>query len=304
MTDEEKQIDNTQDPMTEASEVPIEIANDAPMSEGSLEVEQDFDPQLSEDAFEKAEPSEEPDSSHDSSVEGADREADRPSQSDYQTVIATMTDQMESIKAQLEERTTQYMRIAADFDNFRKRTQKEKEDLEVQLKCATISELLPVIDNFERARSQLKPQTDPEMNIHKSYQSVYKQLVDCLKRRFYPRFIPAGTDIRKPLDLRIAYSLVINLEDFNVILFSLGVLVDTDNDIFAAINARLFTRRRLFDTQLRHARFNGLGHAALPFDLLDQRPGAISQVLGERFHHIGTTPGINDAGDAGLFLDD
>ena len=193
MIDEEKQIDNTQDPMIEASEVPIEeIANDTPMSEGSLEGEQDFDPQLSADVEDEAEPSDGSDLSD--ATEGIDAEAEPPSQPDYQTVIATLSEQMESIKSQLEERTTQYMRIAADFDNFRKRTQKEKEDLEVQLKCATIGELLPVIDNFERARSQLKPQTDPEMNIHKSYQSVYKQLVDCLKRIGVAPMRPEGKE--------------------------------------------------------------------------------------------------------------
>ena len=63
-----------------------------------------------------------------------------------------------------------------------KRTSKEREDQQVQVKRNTITELLPVIDNFERARSQIKPQTEAEMTIHKSYQSVYKQLVDCLKR--------------------------------------------------------------------------------------------------------------------------
>jgi molecular chaperone GrpE len=43
-------------------------------------------------------------------------------------------------------------------------------------------ELLSVVDNFERARTQIKPQNDGEMGIHKSYQGVYKQLVDSLKR--------------------------------------------------------------------------------------------------------------------------
>lgn len=103
------------------------------------------------------------------------------SESSDAAVIA-LTGQVESLKAQLEDRTSQYMRIAADFDNFRKRTQKEKEDLEQQIKCSTIVDLLPVVDNFERARSHIKPQTDSEMNIHKSYQSVYKQLVESLKR--------------------------------------------------------------------------------------------------------------------------
>lgn len=96
--------------------------------------------------------------------------------------IATLESQLKDLKAQLDDRTTQYMRIAADFDNYRKRISKEREDQEFQAKRSTLTELLPVIDNFERARAQIKPQTEAEMTIHKSYQSVYKQLVDCLKR--------------------------------------------------------------------------------------------------------------------------
>lgn len=87
-----------------------------------------------------------------------------------------------SLRAQLDDRTTQFMRIAADFDNFRKRTQKEREELELQIKCSTVIEVLPVVDNFERARSQIKPQTEEGLSVHKSYQGVYKDLVDRLKR--------------------------------------------------------------------------------------------------------------------------
>lgn len=102
--------------------------------------------------------------------------------------------QIAALKAQVDERTNQYLRIVADFDNFRKRSQKEKEDLEQQIKGNTITELLPVVDNFERARSHLKPQTDGEMAIHKSYQSVYKQLVDCLKRLGVAPMRPEGKE--------------------------------------------------------------------------------------------------------------
>ncbi|HBE17898.1 MAG TPA: nucleotide exchange factor GrpE [Cyanobacteria bacterium UBA11149] len=90
--------------------------------------------------------------------------------------------QLDDLDRQFEALKTQSMRMAADFDNFRKRTAKEKEDLEHQIKGNTLKELLPVVDNFERARSQIKPQNDGEMSIHRSYQGVYKQLVDCLKR--------------------------------------------------------------------------------------------------------------------------
>ena len=108
------------------------------------------------------------------------------------STVAAMTQQIESLKAQVEERSTQYMRIAADFENYRKRTQKEKEELNVQVKRNTITELLSVVDNFERARSQIKPQDDGEMNIHKSYQGVYKLLVDSLKRLGVSPMRPEG----------------------------------------------------------------------------------------------------------------
>ncbi|MDE5069009.1 MAG: nucleotide exchange factor GrpE [Trichodesmium sp. St19_bin2] len=102
--------------------------------------------------------------------------------------------QLETTKYQLEEKESQYKRLGADFDNFRKRTQKEKEDLDTQVKCSTIMELLPVIDNFERARSQIKPANDGEMAIHKSYQSVYKQMVDSLKRLGVSVMRPEGQE--------------------------------------------------------------------------------------------------------------
>jgi molecular chaperone GrpE len=108
--------------------------------------------------------------------------------------LAEKEREIESLKASLEERTSQYVRMGADFENFRKRTLKEKEDLEQKIKQNTLQEILPVVDNFERARAQLKPQTDAEMNLHKSYQGVYKQLVDCLKRLGVSAMRPEGKE--------------------------------------------------------------------------------------------------------------
>ncbi|WP_349262893.1 nucleotide exchange factor GrpE [Allocoleopsis sp.] len=115
--------------------------------------------------------------------------------------LSSLRQENEALKAHLEDLNQQgealkiqSMRIAADFDNFRKRTSKEKEDLEQQIKRVTLSELLPVVDNFERARSQIKPQNDGEMGIHKSYQGVYKQLVDCLKRIGVSAMRPEGKE--------------------------------------------------------------------------------------------------------------
>jgi molecular chaperone GrpE len=109
-----------------------------------------------------------------------------------QMELAGLVSINESLKAQMEDVSGQYRRLAADFDNFRKRTQKEKEDLELQIKCSTLKKLLPVVDNFERARSQIKPQTDEEMAIHKSYQGVYKQMVETLKQLGVSPMRPEG----------------------------------------------------------------------------------------------------------------
>jgi molecular chaperone GrpE len=99
--------------------------------------------------------------------------------------IAELTEQKDTVQ-------NQYVRIAADFDNFRKRTAKEKEELELRIKCNTITDVLSVVDNFERARTQIKPQNDGELEIHKSYQGVYKQLVDTLKKSGVSPMRPEG----------------------------------------------------------------------------------------------------------------
>ena len=45
-----------------------------------------------------------------------------------------------------------------------------------------MTEILPVVDNFERARQQLDPQGDEAQALHRSYQGLYKQLVEVLKQ--------------------------------------------------------------------------------------------------------------------------
>jgi molecular chaperone GrpE len=54
-----------------------------------------------------------------------------------------------------------YLRLAAEFDNFRKRTIKEKAEYVKYANESLIRELLPVLDNFERAMAHAGPETDP-----------------------------------------------------------------------------------------------------------------------------------------------
>lgn len=111
---------------------------------------------------------------------------------ELQQQIASLTEQLENQTKQGENFKSQYLRMAADFENLQKRTVKEKEELEYQVKRKTINELLAVVDNFERARSQIKPSNDGEMAIHKAYQGVYKNFVDGLKRLGVSAMRPEG----------------------------------------------------------------------------------------------------------------
>ena len=89
---------------------------------------------------------------------------------------------LEQLEKEHETLKSQYMRIAADFDNFRKRQTRDNDDLRIQLTCSTLSEILPVVDNFERARQQLNPEGEEAQALHRSYQGLYKQLVEVLKQ--------------------------------------------------------------------------------------------------------------------------
>lgn len=192
---EEKRLDpfqdfQSQEFVAEPSSSTVERMESEPMSaETNLPIDSDPKPeeataQVTDAAPEnfKLDPDIEPfDLSPETPAPAADPEAASQA-AGSQAAIAELNQAIDSLKAQLEDRSTQYMRLAADFENFRKRTQKEKEEQEQQVKCSTVKELLPVVDNFERARTQLKPQTDAEMVIHKSYQGVYRQLVDAMKK--------------------------------------------------------------------------------------------------------------------------
>jgi len=96
--------------------------------------------------------------------------------------LQQLESQLAALQAENESLRGQYMRIAADFDNFRKRQSRDHDDLKLQITCTTLSEILPVVDNFDRARQQLNPQTEEAQTLHRSYQGLYRQLVDVFKQ--------------------------------------------------------------------------------------------------------------------------
>ncbi len=86
--------------------------------------------------------------------------------------------ELDAVKAELEEMRENYLRQVAEFDNFRKRTAKEKEDTYTFALAKCITEFLPIMDNFERA---LACETTDE-SYKKGVEMIYNQLGEMMKK--------------------------------------------------------------------------------------------------------------------------
>ncbi len=88
--------------------------------------------------------------------------------------------EMERLQALADENQQRVLRTQADFDNYRKRTQKEKEEFAKYASTKLITELLPIVDNFDRAFS-----TVVEDNLNESFSKgmnmIYRQLEGVLQ---------------------------------------------------------------------------------------------------------------------------
>ncbi len=120
--------------------------------------------------------------------------------------VAKLTEEMEVLKAELEESKDKYLRLFAEFDNFKKRSVKERFDLLKSAAQETISALLPVLDDFDRAKKSAENGNEvfPE-----GVQLVYSKLYGILEHKglkpmestgsdFDPEWHEAITDIPAP----------------------------------------------------------------------------------------------------------
>ena len=102
---------------------------------------------------------------------------------ELKNTISNNDARLEQLEKEHETLKNQYVRISADFDNFRKRQSRDQDDLKIQLVSKSLTAILPIVDNFERARQQLKPESEEAQALHRSYQGLYKQLVEVLKQQ-------------------------------------------------------------------------------------------------------------------------
>ena len=85
----------------------------------------------------------------------------------------------EKLAEEVEQLKDKMIRHAAEFDNFKKRTQKEREELYGTAVCDTIEKILPVKDNLERAVAAADAETSGE-GLKEGVKMILKQLDDVL----------------------------------------------------------------------------------------------------------------------------
>lgn len=73
-------------------------------------------------------------------------------------------------------------RVAADFDNYRKRAQRELSTVVERAAERVVRELLPIVDSFEAALTSVEPKTANEEKLLVGMRSIYAQLVDALAK--------------------------------------------------------------------------------------------------------------------------
>lgn len=87
--------------------------------------------------------------------------------------------ELEKAHAALEEQKDKYLRLSAEFDNYRKRTMKEKAELILNGGEKTITSILPIVDDFERALKNMESATDVAA-IREGVELIYNKFMSVL----------------------------------------------------------------------------------------------------------------------------
>lgn len=89
--------------------------------------------------------------------------------------------QVEEIQGKMAEANDRYLRLAAEFDNYRRRTAKERMDLIALANENLVKDMLPIIDDFERALAAMKD-SDDSASAKEGTELIYNKMVAFLKK--------------------------------------------------------------------------------------------------------------------------
>ena len=113
-------------------------------------------------------------------VETDDAEADEPLKHKEKKKLKKAEAEIERLKADLAEEQEKYLRLYAEYDNFRRRSAKERDGIYSDAYSDAIAQILPIIDNLERAAQYSAD--DPESPMAKGIELTIKSCVDALNK--------------------------------------------------------------------------------------------------------------------------
>lgn len=90
-----------------------------------------------------------------------------------------LAQELEKANEQIEEQKDKYLRLSAEFDNYRKRTMKEKPELILNGGEKSISSILPIVDDFERALKNMETATDVAA-VKEGVELIYNKFMSVL----------------------------------------------------------------------------------------------------------------------------
>lgn len=96
-----------------------------------------------------------------------------------ETEASDQAQQIEKLTADLKEKEERVLRLQADFENFRRRTAKEKEELSAVVTQGILKDMLPLLDNFERA---MAAEAKDGEAFQKGVEMIFTQFGEVLKK--------------------------------------------------------------------------------------------------------------------------
>ena len=156
--------------MNEEKNIPIEDEN---LEEQAEELKPEEEAEVQEEAAAQEEPAE---------------EAAEPEEKAAEPEKGTEEDPRDK---KIEELNAKYMRLMADFQNQKKRFDKEKADIHQYANEKIVKNLLEVLDNFERALDATK---DADPNLHEGMELIFKQLMAALEKAGVAEIKALGED--------------------------------------------------------------------------------------------------------------
>ena len=101
-------------------------------------------------------------------------------------------DPLDELRREKDALQDRLLRTAAEFDNYRKRVERERRDLADYQKADILTELLPILDNFERA--MLASSGSEAEPLRKGVELIHKQMMDFLRKRGVAAIEALGAD--------------------------------------------------------------------------------------------------------------